>query len=379
MSVSLVLNEHPKSVLETETYVGLLAVLERLGGAPEAQLATESHLSAAAVASAVATLHKNQLIDVVRQVVQVSHRGKSLLDRMSLQTAIVDDVLDELSCQGTSRPIWRDVLLSYRDESFGNYLKSLYTVRAWRLLEPEISASSDVRSAQELRQAFSACRLSFFVWDMGGETADGSPNWTLKHHLRESFKSAVYFTHHNQDQTALPLRQALDIVDGLKHGGHINVVPGSSVKGVVRDYLARFFEARARCDQDTWYNVWADLRVSGAIDGQSTWSRVDELLTRYGAGVERLAAHVAGRDDSEDPHLGGRTDVLLDLLTARDFDDFVRRSKMAQGVARAVLETVGSKCRELIKAHRASGSELQLTQGTSLPNNALEPSAPGDE
>ena len=131
MDLSQLLPQYPEAVLRSQLALIVLSLLERSGLSTDEDLQQELGIESHRVLSELLKLYQDRFTDYKNQSIQVSERGKLLLDALGLSEPIVDDILDSLALSTEERSVYRPLILSYRNESFHQYLNSVASIRMW--------------------------------------------------------------------------------------------------------------------------------------------------------------------------------------------------------------------------------------------------------
>ncbi len=152
MALSYALGTYPQSILTDNTYLVLLALMERQGASTVEELANLTSLDVTEVASRLTVLYANQLIHIHRDFSQLSERGRTLLDRFELGSAVIAELL-EGTFSDEQQDTWCQLLTQYRASAYSDYLVSLRTQYVWRQLVTD-AVSTDAADAAQLALLF---------------------------------------------------------------------------------------------------------------------------------------------------------------------------------------------------------------------------------
>jgi hypothetical protein len=358
MSVSLLLAEYPQAILQSEIYVVLLTVLERRGSCAEDELAMDTHLELPAIGAAVVVLHKNQLIDIVRGLIQISRRGKMLLDRLKLQLDIVEDVLDQTLPPISKRNELRSLLFGYRENAFPRYLSCLHTLNTWKFVEvrsgPELKKNTATKyRAQGAKIALLTLLLRDLI-DWTSRQSSGvegeSPYSAIVQKLTEPAPDVSY-----------EWAAANECVSYLRPGhSAVGRKLGATFRSEFKGYLEALIDfdvVQDRCGEDLWPSLWVDMKHSSAT-GKNLWTELHRFVDFYSSAVNRIGLEMGKETRTEDVHLSGRGDIILALLNANTLADFAQTIGLPTSAATVLLVTLKDKSTRLLATIEQSDPEI---------------------
>lgn len=156
MNWNLILNKYPRSILDNDKSLLLLALLERNGLATEDELSNSIHLEKYLLKRILIDLQLNQLIQYGSNSVRLSEKGKTFIERFDLLEPIISDLVESLGYEGKEKEDFEQILFQYRDSSFEFYQNSLCTIKIWEYLAREVPAKS--KSSQSLEEQIGGMR-----------------------------------------------------------------------------------------------------------------------------------------------------------------------------------------------------------------------------
>jgi hypothetical protein len=155
------LPQYPQAILKDRLAVLIMVFLERNGLADETDIQNQLNSEKYAVLSALLKLYQDRFLQYKAQSVQVTERGKLLIDALGLADSIVEDILDDLKLISDEREIYQRLLSNYRNTAFNQYLNSLGTIHAWEQL-CKIAIKNSVKDDES---------STFEVWLKAGKLA----------------------------------------------------------------------------------------------------------------------------------------------------------------------------------------------------------------
>ncbi len=161
-------------MLNDETALLILALLERNGLATEDELINDINFEQHKIKQVLVALQMNQLISYGSNYVRLTTKGKNIIDRFDLLEPVISDLLDDLGYKGKEKTDFEHILIQYRNSSFDFYQNSLCTIKTWKNLANNILDSEDVLFSQELLGGM----RSFLLRDIR--------NWWAHSHQSES-------------------------------------------------------------------------------------------------------------------------------------------------------------------------------------------------
>lgn len=142
MNWNLILNKYPKSILNDDKALLLLALLERNGLATEDELSNGINLEKYLLKRILIDLQLNQFIQYGSNYVCLTEKGKNIIERLDLLEPIISDLVESLGYEGKEKKDFEQVLSQYRSSSFDFYQNSLCTIKIWKSLAEEVPTES---------------------------------------------------------------------------------------------------------------------------------------------------------------------------------------------------------------------------------------------
>lgn len=363
MNWSLLLTKHPRSILQDDNAVIVLALLERSGLTTEEHLSTEVPLEKPSLKKTLLDLQLNGLVEYGSHHVRLTERGKFLIDRFKLQGLIVDDVLDALTLEGREREDYKSLLNVYRDSAFRFYQNSLCSIRIWRDLARRVPARDDPKEDAAETQAFMQTLL---LRDLTNWWQHAHPPKGTLDKVNDELRS-ILTTNYSpgeseaRDQeiifdrfTLLPFRSST-----LKARSTASPEEPRSTTLRLKLLFISFNYFQAASEPDKWFDNWCEAEPK--LPKQSLAKNPEKYITEL---IEVLQTGL-GTDPSEEvkslPALLGdrwsfnrlkndRTDELIDmLLLSSSLDELSNLTGLSQDSIRTLVTEISSKCSSLLQ------------------------------
>lgn len=125
MNWALLLSTYPRRIFSERLPLLALTILESHGLLPEEELLSRLDAGEQEAKEALFSLQMNRLIEFGSRHLRPTERARMLLDRLSLDTDVIDIVLNAIKVDDSERESYRLALSHYRATAFPEYLNSL--------------------------------------------------------------------------------------------------------------------------------------------------------------------------------------------------------------------------------------------------------------
>jgi hypothetical protein len=355
MTWTLLLSEYPRAVLKDDVAISILALLERHGALTEEELLphVENRLE---LANRLLALHRNQLIETTPEIIRLTLRGKQLLDRLSLQADIIEDVVASLDLAEEEREAYRRQLAAYRELAFAHYLDSLSSVHAWDVFYGKLLSyrKTDVpiesqhidkqfgrlvvllRSLENWLTHYPESKRPYFSADAGADIV-------LESAQKKTF---VQFKHLGarsaRAQTCLLFAESRGPDYWLKSYGESDV----------NDSLAVFLSSQKARPKSEWLTGWTYARRASE-KGEHVIEALRRILAESSvAEGGQLAADRLALDRAD--FFGATqeaTTIISALLASSSIEQFATLTGQSLEGSRSMLEMIRANCNRLLDAH----------------------------
>lgn len=368
MSWSLLLAKHPRSILTNENALLVLALLERSGLTTEEDLSTRVNLELPILKKTLLDLQMNGLVEYGSQHVRLTERGKYLIDRFKLQSAILDDVLDMLTLQGKEREDYKFLLNVYRDSAFRFYQNSLCSIRVWSDLAKRVPSKEDPKKVTAETLAYMQTLL---LRDLRNWWQQAHPPKGTLDKVDDELRSILTANYLLEDPPVGEPR--IDIyffprkLKALreKESGEERGQPSSHEAHKMRLFLM-FNDFQATSEPDKWFDNWCEAEPT--FPNEKRFKNPDNYITK----VIRLLKTWVGAEHPEGekglPALlserwsinrakNDRAGELIDmLLFCSNLDEISNMTGLSKDSVRTLLTEISDKCRTLLEQDRDENS-----------------------
>lgn len=366
MNWTQIIAEFPRSILQNESALETLAVLERNGLSTEDELIAQIGKKAEDIRKTLLDLKMNRCIEYGQSYIKLTSRGKYLLDRFGLEDPIIDDLIKELNIVGKERDDFKILIGSYRDEAFSYYLNSLSSLRAWDFCARTLPSENIKKDIFENQIGMLVLLFrdltNWFIHSKSSDETLGKINKNLKEILLNNLTDQTLTDTPRFEDTKIFLSKLL--LDNLDNEAYISKKNRGKNIGAEKVILLLNFHAfQAESKPDYWFDDFSDKRLIWIKQSKSK-SKVDvfEFLNQLkkealiNQGVQSSENHALEKhaityqqnwkiNDYSNPP----SDELLDLIiTSKNLDDLAKRSGYEKSFLRAILSEVADKCNKLL-------------------------------
>ena len=166
MNWNLVLHKYPRSILENENALLLLAILEQNGLATEDELNSFTNFDKYLYKKLLLDLQLNQLIQYRSNFIRLTRKGKIFIDRFNLVEPILSDLVEKLGYKGKEKEDFEQILFQYRSSAFDFYQNSLCTIKTWEKFAETENASLIKANSQLFLDELLGGTLSLLLRDL---------------------------------------------------------------------------------------------------------------------------------------------------------------------------------------------------------------------
>jgi hypothetical protein len=365
MTWNMLLADYPRSVLTDEFYISILALLERDGWSTEAMIAAKLDGDLPRTTAALLELHRNDLIEVTRDFVAVSDRGRILLDRFSLGQDVLEDLLDGLLLGDLERVGYRSALSIYRQRAFTQYRDSLSTLRVWKDLATNCALASPAKYQGSPWQTGTLVLLlrdlrNWFVHNPYGAEPSSTDNVDIGVFLADPWVFTA-----SQEKSFSKTHVAARWLHAFGEDDPQVVAPVSNDEEKRAFSSLRLFDTFQRhYASDAWLSVWVEniekpnanrslQAVCTALEG--TIRELDQLVqSREGRWVSTVTTNPKSATDPV-----WSAEVFDALLGAPNLDEFAGMVGKSPQAARMLLATIQSRCQALLKSVEVAPKDVE--------------------
>lgn len=128
---NIYLSEYAHSMLDDELNTIVLAWIEKSGLTTEEEITNEISIDNKKVKNIIIKLFKNQLIEVTKDFLQTSFKGKKVIDTLKLSNEIVKFFYSQLGLKDQEEYFLNQTLHYYRNNYYYNYLNTCNSLKTW--------------------------------------------------------------------------------------------------------------------------------------------------------------------------------------------------------------------------------------------------------
>lgn len=136
------LSEYSHSILNDELNTVVLAWIEKSGSTTEEEISKEILLDDKKVKNIIVKLFKNQLIEISKDFLKISFKGKKVIDSLKVSNEIIKHFYTKLNLNEQEEYFLNQSLTYYRDNYYDNYLNTCNSLKTW----DRISKASEFKS-----------------------------------------------------------------------------------------------------------------------------------------------------------------------------------------------------------------------------------------
>ncbi len=360
MNWSIILTQYPKSLLNDPLYLVVLTFLERNGLATGENIAQQLGLEEQTLNRILVDLFRDRCIVYISNTVRPTDRGRLFIDRFGLQESVVEMLLDQLDIDDDARLPYREVIESYRKDSFAQYLNSVSSMNEYKQLCYTV--------APEDKEASRVGQLTLLLRDLRNWYTHKHPSTStldsLQPHVRQiiTFKASpetAWLTAAKELKTRDQSRHDFYFWDLHAYGSAQEPSEVDKKDVPVQWILLLYMDSfQANSARDEWFPNWSfDSVVTSLKETKEPKTWVQRWLAQLG--INRTQSQRAKQETS-----GGlrgssswwkdaapenlETRVLADLALASSLDDFAQKSGVSQDGARDVLKGIKNRCEQLL-------------------------------
>lgn len=362
---ALVLSDYPHSVLKSEMPVVVLAFLEQSGITTEDNLVTQLKIDPKLLARILLELYQNRFVIFGKHSIRVSELGKSLLERLSLDDSLIEDLLDRLSISEEYRDTYKKIFMLYRDQAFPQYLNSLGTLQvlAW-VFAREKQAQPD----QQPSVAEKAGMLAIMLRDIRNWRWFRHPSDEMFRRLSIESKQIITYEHLETLVMNIPLHDlestACHFVVHMANPSRIKVKEKSKEKefNTILKYLRSIDGIQKRFNKDTWYDALCDYSLFDTKKNSSKYVFKHLFQTVENSGYVSYHHETALLGGSHWWNEGRSNEFTADFLTklmlTSSLEDLANSLGMDESSVGTLVMNIRAKCDELL-----SGEKGRLKNG----------------
>lgn len=361
MSWRVILSEYPQSLFKDESAIAILAMIESEGLAKEEDVREHFDVAPSDFAKALLHLQQNSLISYSRAYVQITERGRAILDRFNLGSEISQQALKKLQLPRTDEQLIAEWVAKYRAESLDEYLFTLKTARSWAHLASvfhfaehaadHVAAAGsaaiwldDLRSWLSIRhrpdESDQQYRIILLL-----DNIDQLPDGTVVQHLSDA--RAYLRTFRKLSADALTWETL-----GNEHPEHaVFTCHHYSRTRLIPTLWAAEWENNSEClgllsTAKSYTKLLSNLR-SHALQHWNTTSEETMPARRYRSSLDTLIRRNVG-------------DLLLAVLSADSLDDLEKSTHIARQPLVKLLSEIHEKVSEILAQSGNSATEDSL-------------------
>jgi hypothetical protein len=357
MSWRLLLSEYPATLLSNEQAIQILVLLEWGGALTDQQLQTQLGIEKARLVSGLMALHKNKCIEYSSHFIKVSDRGRRLIDRFSLQSDILNQLLKSVPIPESSRHEFQETVSRFRNRAFDKYLESLFAMRSWSDAIKSVHFKPDVTSEDGDVGSLAILLRGLNHW------ADEDPQeQSNSSKMGEKMQKWIFTIRHHgsvphpDSRTRMAL-EWLDAADASEKSQD----PWTFIRQAKNASIGLFVyynTCRNWLGTDEWRKEWSPQGASLAIlQSCQSGSEAIHRLTEYGSSnwlTNKLALHhkqlgIAHETFTDDAMGQNLDDLFLKLISARTFEDLVDSLGLQESWVERLLTQIRDKCALLIQ------------------------------
>lgn len=362
MSWALLLSKFPRSILQDEQPLLVLSILERAGLATEKELAEMLGSDEKTTKSMLMRLQMDELAEYGSSHVRLSEKGREVLDRLSLNSDILDDVLDSLALKGQDRSDIQRLLEAYRRTSFRLYQNSLCTLRQWLslsrfLLKERTRPNQGDATKAGMRSLLLRDLSNWLTHSRSAEASldnlgDATRRMILWH---DSGHETLYRRYDHAHNCTVYLLHALTHPDADPPSKDDRWQECVMLSALFHDF--HFFQASWQ--PDMWFDKWV---TEIKLPDSRRFRNAERYVVRLRDALRSASGDLSSRQTHEDslslfyetwtPSSVGLQfgdNFLSDLLVANDMPDLSRRCGIEAGSLTLLVATLHRACEGLLR------------------------------
>ena len=370
MSWSIILANYPKSILDNDKPVSILALIERQGLTTEDELSKSINVTRHEFKKALFDLHVNQLVEYNSNFVKLTVRGKTLIDRLELDDLILNDVLENISIKGERRKSCETFLRLYRNEAFHSYQNSLCSIRVWKKLVQDLPSKE---TEKELNDAFKAGVQVLLYRDISSwieKTKDyrylidwkDIEGYKADKFVPGNLKAFISSEESNVGQFA---SDYLDAIFSQKDKRKI-FKKKKTRENLFKSLFVIFSTYQASCERDIWFDNLVEaansLPSTKRFRSEKTyikklWKALNDL-TENGLGENKIPNSWFDSSHDVATSLIEKETFIGLILKANSINELSKISGMAVDLLEKLLQEINQKCCLLLSNTKTNSKEI---------------------
>lgn len=125
------LSEYSHSILNDELNTMVLAWIEKSGSTTEQEISEEISIDEKKVKNIIVKLFKNQLVEISKDFLKISFKGKRVIDSLNVSNEIVKHFYTRLNLNEQEEYFLNQSINYYRDNYYDNYLNTCHSLKTW--------------------------------------------------------------------------------------------------------------------------------------------------------------------------------------------------------------------------------------------------------
>ena len=125
------LSEYYDSILDDDANAIVLAWIEQSGTTTEDELIKEIKIDDKKIKNIIVKLFKNQLIEVSKEFLKISLKGKKVIDSLNLSNELVRYLYSSIKLDAKEEQFVFNSLKHYRNNYYHNYLNTCNSLKTW--------------------------------------------------------------------------------------------------------------------------------------------------------------------------------------------------------------------------------------------------------
>ena len=132
------LSEYYDSLLDNEANVLVLAFIEQSGTTTEEEISKEGRFKEKEIKSIIVKLFKNQLIEISKDFLKISLKGKKVLDSLNLSNELVRHHYLPIKLSAEEKLFMFNSIQNYRNNYYHHYLHTCNSLKTWSRITKSI-------------------------------------------------------------------------------------------------------------------------------------------------------------------------------------------------------------------------------------------------
>lgn len=129
--MKIYLSEYYDSILDDEFNAIVLAWIEQSGTTTEEELSKEIRIDEKKIKNIIVKLFKNQLIEVSKDFLKISLKGKQVIDSLNLSNELVRYLYSASKLNSKEEIFLFNSVKHYRNKYYHNYLNTCHSLKTW--------------------------------------------------------------------------------------------------------------------------------------------------------------------------------------------------------------------------------------------------------